>query len=356
MLLGQEYKKYNSIFKFRLYKNICITFMEESMSKLLYKRIIIIFMTMLIFMLMSIIIKQINGNKIAHFKQFLFPCKGQIAFVPNDEVHVQFELIDESEISELSNKNNILEIEMISENGDILKADDWNISNKEIFNSKYTSKIVDIVINNLNNEFAIKSLRLVYPDVNETFEVGELNLRLIQNDEITPYVNINYNFLQKTLDGLFTGQEEVRPTEITCGQFDINGLKEGLLITKIDLGIDGLFLDGVNVIEIGEILNMDQAFMEKNKEYFSVSRVDKLPVQNINISIGEKTEYKLISVVTTKEFDNNLVNLYFAPIFYIKDKSNNKESIFIKRNSYIIQSPMIFSDSFIERLFEEGGV
>lgn len=331
------------------------------MKKRILFRLSIFILLLLIVVSITWIYKIVNGTNIEHYAQYIFPCQGQIITMKNEETSIDFIILDEKEISELSDKKNINAIYFETTDGKEIKVSDWEIYGDagSYQSDKFSMKQLK-VCTTLEKEVVIKNLKIVYPDKEEMFDIGMLKIVPLDVSNQTASTHIISTLIGDGTDNVFINEDtELLPYTSDFMHFTAYAF-EDITVNNIDFGIDGLGIEPSTLQEVPKNMDFGQSFMNDpdNSVYLSQNPLDKLPKQDLELHIdGGKEEYTnyIIAIRESKEYKNVPISTYFAPLYTCTENSTNVKYTYGDLN-YMILSPQIVNDKNAERLLKEYGI
>lgn len=331
--------------------------------------------TMLILVGIILIIKVIKGNSIIHYRQYMFQCQGQVAQPMNG---IAFIFIDEEELSEMADVNNLKNVYITTDEGEKIEATKWDLEERALFTApdEYRGRKLNLYLP-YDRAYTITQLTIVYPDKEETFEVGNLKVIPIETDSwmragISCYA-INLVELKSFLtDPDYVQEPDPEPfsTEnLEAGRFNffqavgrVYSSEGSFTITKIDFGIEGMGIDPSTIRFLqGEECNFigDTAtFIEKeeNKIYLERDILKSLPSQDISLSVTESKFSIYASIRKTESYHTELTCLYISPVYYCVDDATGKMFVYGNELNYWIKEPIFRYEEEYVYVIEEKGV
>ena len=325
-----------------------------------------------IFAICILIGKMFIGTEIAHYKQYLYPCQGQIIGTTN----IQFYFLDEEKLSELADINNIKDIFILTDSGEEKKAEKWSVSEKLLYYSeKYVHRVLSISVPS-EEEFVIKELTIVYPDTKETFVAGSLKVipwNIITADNME--IESSCKFLELPVDWTDPdfkpqgaaepfSQETLEPHRSNFIHMDgkFYSVPDSVTITEVDFGITGMGIDP-NTIRIiqgdtVEPFGDHYAFAVKpeNEIYLQNDLLEKLPEQTFSVTV-DKQEFSIYaSIRLTEAYKTELNCLYISPIYYCIDNITEEEIVYGNTMNYDVLLPMLQYEEEVQKIVEENGI
>lgn len=339
--------------------------MKKSIKK---GRVILIPVCIIILFAAGILIgKQYMGMRIRHYKQYIFPCQGQIVTPKGGAATIRFEVMDEEEHSELAEKSNIKKILLTTETGEQIEAEDWEIGEGVTTAHKYVARILYLSVST-EQEFTIRELTIVYPDTKETFDIGNLKVCPIDQPYWIQMWGECFDYTPDS-DNPYDRDEESGRHSLDATAVSVFGRlgsdRESVTIRRIDFGIPGLGMDPDSVrLEQGEDLEMGMELMSfmsqpENEIYTRGVTVETLSDQDINLEITEPTFRIWAAAQKSGEYNDRMVSLYIAPVYYCIDPVTQEEVVYGDWESYYIASPkMSFlsgqEDEMLTMIQEQG--
>ena len=331
------------------------------MNKKIRRKFGLIFLIIFGTVLVVLGYKWISGTHIRHYQQYIFPCQGRISTYANSPAKISFYVLDEETISELSDQQNILRINLIEENDNVVSADDWGVSDNAGFysESKYSAKELSVTLT-LERVVVVKKLEIVYADKTESFDIGSLTIEPMENSEFEASTQIiSYPMGVTSQNKFLNNDTDFFVDDKTLLQISANTLAGGYRITKIEFGIPGLGINPSTLKVIPENMDFGKTFTEDltNETYFSALVTEQMPDQEISLEVenmdGEFTN-AIIGLVKSQQYDEAPMAIYYSPVFACVDNETNAEYRYSNPN-YIISAPTITSDDYAQRLLEEQG-
>lgn len=302
------------------------------------------------------------GTHIRHYNQYIFPCQGRIIASESGEARIRLHILDEQKISELSDKQNIKNVDFITQDGGRIKATGWEINENAGFyqGDKYAAKELNIVAT-FKEQTVIQKIVLAYPDKKEIFDIGELKIYPLTPNDMMAYIQIISTPLSfDGQEGLINGNTGILTRMATALIIKVNTPWKNIRIDKIDLGVHGMGIDPSTAKIMPSEIDFGQSFMNEpsNSIYFLQDRVNSLPAQDMGIEI-QKTKNEFTSVLIAlrqdKEYKAEAASLYMSPIFTCTDTSSNEQFIYGNNSNYYISTPLIVNAKTAEKLLKEHG-
>lgn len=331
------------------------------MKKRILLRVGVFLLSLLVVVSIVTIYKKLNGTSIEHYAQYMFPCKGQIITMKGVKASIEFRILDEKEISELSDKNNIKGITFVNSAEKEIKAADWEVYDEGgLYQSdKYSSKTL-VVRADFEEETTIKKLNITYPDKEESFEVGSLKILPLEGSNQSASTQIYSTPWKQGGEDFFINDD----SPILSSPANVLQLSSlpfiDITINKIDLGIEGLGIDPSTIREVPENMDFGEPFEKdpSNQTYLSQEVFDELPDPNMELSIEAGTdEYvsHIVAIRKSKDYDDSPATIYYSPLYTCTENSSGVEYLYGDMN-YMISPPSILTDKNAEQLLEEFGV
>lgn len=325
------------------------------MNKKIWTRIGVVFLVVLGTVLFAIGYQMVAGTRIRHYKQFVLPCRGRVCGYSS--AYVEFDILDEKEISELSNSKNICYIRLQTKDGEKLSATEWTIYDEStVYRSKlYFGKCLRIGVD-FDKTQTITKLEIAYPDKTEIFDIGELTLEMIGSNSHEVNTEIFSMLYTQSSRRDFADIPDVEMGTPICMEVSAHAMSRHYCIQKVDFGIAGLGIEPKTWKETKELGGID--FDDpRNQEYNETEVVAQLPNQRVQIEVTEMGEDKLYGIVAirnTEEYKATMTADYYAPIYTCTDLESGEEYTYGNVN-YYISRPLIRNDEIMTQLLEEHG-
>lgn len=352
------------------------------------KKRVLIFLPIVIVLLFVVGIligKQYMGTRIRHYKQYMFPCQGQVPVWGKGHEdltsRIRFYLLDEEEFSEMAELSNIRRIYITTETGEELETKDWTLTRLNSGSELYIKRCLEVSLPFVTGEYVIRELTIVYPDTEETFEVGDL--KIIPLEDTLYYLGMGDIVMENTCTDLTSTIPQETPSLLLLNEAEkhlypmdstmlrVEGCMYGdlksMTIQKIDFGIPGFGIDPESIrLEQNAEQNYyfghfdEYAFAEdpENALYMGKERVREIPEQLLDITVTEQSFQIIASTVKTEAYDSYMKNLYLNPVFYCRD--NTRETDFIYgdcSSSQLVYTPYLSyleADSVLSLIREKG--
>lgn len=331
---------------------------DKHLKKIILKRLIWTLVIIITTIGITFLYKALSGIHIEHFAQYIYPCEGQIATLAGSDSVVSFHVFDEKDISELSEKNNIISIILVDQSGYEIVAKDWNIESAGFYMGKKHSAKQLSVTASFTEETTIKTLKIIYPDKTESFNIGSLTIRPIEMGELASYTQISSDLFTFDSSNRMVDEDSTFFTEIPSAILLIaNSLNKDYYIYGIDFGLPGLGIDPSTLKFVSEDTDYGESFTgnPENEMYFLTKPLDVLPEQKINVEIaGEDFSYMIIALRQSKSFNTKPVSLYISPVFTCADKISGEQYLYADLNYYIM-TPQIVNDEYLTMILKELG-
>lgn len=148
------------------------------MSKKIWTRIGLILLIIFGTVLFAISYRMLTGTQIRHYKQYVLPCRGRVCGY--SFAYVEFDVLDEKKISELSDLKNIRDIRLRTKEGEKLPTTEWTIYDESVVyrSELYSGKRLLLRVD-FDKTQTVTKLEIVYPDKTEIFDIGELTLAMV---------------------------------------------------------------------------------------------------------------------------------------------------------------------------------
>ena len=310
------------------------------------------------------IYKNIFGDNIRHYSQYIFPCQGQISTLKAENTTISFFVLDEKKISELSSEKNIKRIYVQTKNEKNIEATSWEVQEAFEFSEadKYSTKKLSFKIR-INNKQIIKKLVICYADKEEVFDIGNLTIYPLDVSDEMASVSISSD------PSICIGKEDemidsskytkALAPSIKSLFFSVNMQANDLHINQIDFGIKGMGIEPKTCKKMPLNTDFGVAFSSdsSNQVYTLEDSMNQLPNQLLNLKV-EKSEKidmgYLVAIRKSFDFEEKPCSLYISPIYSCKDDITNKEFLF-GDPLYFIMSPEIMNNKVATKLLKELG-
>lgn len=337
------------------------------MAKKYLSKVLIFLCIVIVVGISATIYKKMVGTDIRHYAQYIFPCKGQISTLKNESTFINFYVLDEKKISELSNKENIKKIYLTTKDNENIEVQDWKIEEAFEFSQadKFYSKKLSLNIT-VNKEEIIQKLNIQYADETETFEIGNLRVCPIDNSNemssiwISSDPSLHVDKMDETdeLMDLESHMEAMPPT-FTMLSFSINSMLDDMTINSIDFGIKGMGVDPETCKQIPYETDFGTAFTKDpaNQVYTTAECMNQLPTQEMNLEIRRTDNEEIIYLVAlrkNKKYVEEACSLYISPIYSCTDNTTDVNFLF-GDPMYYIMLPQILNNHVAEELLKELG-
>jgi len=330
------------------------------MKKVIFNRLFPIILIILSISIVGVIYKNIHGVKINHYLQYFVPLQGQRVVLNGNQTELIFYFIDEEELSEIASKSNIISIDLISNLGNEVRVDDWDIiSNAGFYSgSKYFGKQLYIYAT-FELEIIISAIRITYLDVVEEHDIGELKIVIQNINNEMANTQIITNARAFSSQGFIVNEDtQYFVSEPSLLTITANGFGDfSFRITSIDLGINGLGVDNSTLKLIDGSIDYGVAFQTDpdNEVYINLNTVDILPNQNITIDVTSTPVQAIIAMQKTLQFNNTPVVTVINPVYVCIDEVSKAHYQFGDYNNYSVNIPHFMSDDYVQNLLEGLG-
>lgn len=316
------------------------------------------------FLIVAFFIGVIRGDSIEHVRQYLFPSEGRIVFHEGSPMYLQFDLLDEKEVSELSQKENIKSMTVLDEEGKSYSAEEWEITSRNhIDGSGIVTKSLRIKLN-LTKEATVNELIIDYPDKQEIFDIGEIICTPFKNSRHSAALSMYMDIGKKYMEETSSFQSKQLPPSVPAYAFLTAGAFEGdTLIKNIDFGVSGLAFDASTIRMFTGSIDVGPAFQNNpgNRGFFQVQPVERLPESDLNIELKQSDaqesaeETLMIGIRNDASYKANYVVKIISPVYNCVDIKSGENFTYADYNQYIRISPFINNKDFAEGLLEEHG-
>lgn len=310
------------------------------------------------------IYKNIFGDNIRHYSQYIFPCQGQITTLKGENTTISFFVLDEKKISELSSKKNIKRIYIQSKEGQEIEATSWEVEEAFEFSEadKYSTKKLSLKIR-IKHKHIIQKLVICYADKEEVFDIGNLTIYPldISNEMASVSISSDPSIRIRMEDEMIDSSKYTKPIAplFTSLFFSVNMQANDLHINRIDFGIKGMGIEPKTCkkMPLNTDFGVDFSADLSNQVYTIEDSINQLPSQILNLKVekAEKVDMGyLVAIRKSTDFDRNPYSLYISPIYSCKDDITNKEFLF-GDPIYYIMSPQIMNNQVAAKLLKEQG-
>ena len=334
------------------------------MVKTVLAKLLPILILIVIVIIFSVTYRFFSGLHIRHYNQYIIPCQGQRIAYNNYTIPLTFFVLDEVDISELSSKENIIMIYLNSDEGSIVQATNWEIQEGAGFYSgtEFFAKRLKVFAT-FTSSMSINNLEIVYLDKTEVFDVGELNIKVMNPNNYIAETQIFSSFLDlSTQDSFMNQNENYFASVMTIFSIQSNSFSEmGYQIQNINLGIEGLSINPSSLKMVNNSMDYGISFTSNpdNEVYIHVMNVDILPNPNIEINVGGPDSgyyYSILGLCKTDDFNSLPIVTYYCPIFNCFDIESNESFEFGDPNNVFIDTPYFFNDDYVRELVEDYGI
>lgn len=330
------------------------------MKKIIFNRLFPIVLIILSISIVGVIYKNIHGVKINHYLQYFVPMQGQRVVLNGNQTELIFYFVDEEELSEIASKSNIIRIDLISNMGNKVQVDDWDIiSNSGFYSgSEYFGKQLYIYAT-FESEMIISAIRITYLDVVEEHDIGELKIVIQDINNEMANTQIITNARGFSSQGFIVNEDtqyfasEPSLLTITANGFGDSAFK----IASIDLGIEGLGVDNSTLKLIDGSIDYGVAFQTNpdNEVYINLNTVDILSNQNITIDVTSIPVQAIIAMQKTLQYNNSPIVTVINPVYVCIDEVSKAHYQFGDYNNYSVNIPHFMSDDYVQNLLEGQG-
>ena len=330
------------------------------MKKVIFNRLFPIILIILSISIVGVIYKNIHGVKINHYLQYFLPFQGQRVVLNGNQTELIFYFIDEEELSEIASKSNIISIDLISNLGNEVRVEDWNIITNSGFysGSEYFGKQLYIYAT-FESEMIISSIRITYLDVVEEHDIGELKIVIQDINNEMANTQIITNARSFSSQGFIVNEDtQYFVSEPSLLTITANGFGDfAFKIGSIDLGIEGLGVDNSTLKLIDGSIDYGVAFQTNpdNEVYINLNTVDMLSNQNITIDVSSIPVQAIIAMQKTLLYNNSPIVTVINPVYLCIDEGSKAHYQFGDYNNYSVNIPHFMSDDYVQNLLEGQG-
>lgn len=328
--------------------------------KYIRRTTIIILGVFVLFLIALFIIKFQMSGRIKHFKQYLIPGEGQVAFSKDMPVFLEFYFYDEERYSEMASTENISEVQIQTKDGELLEVNSWDISENEFLSQEYdwTTRKLSMEVA-LPKECELDKLIVHYPDYPEEFSTGNIKLVPYQfeSDETSGNLLMDaalINYAGKRND---INSDCVFTNEFNCLEVLTMNYSDDIIINRIDLGIDGTKVDMNHVKAVQQETGINVKEMENHFIYGERRDVTEASEEG-EVVIPSQKEMNYTFSVCKKAWDENNIKCYYCnPIFYLT-VNGKRDCVYMNRGNCFVQTPKLLGEDAIklaENLVEEKG-
>lgn len=326
------------------------------MAKQLYKRALIIGISIIVFISIALICKMLFGQKIVHYKQYLLPCEGRIIAPLNAPATVSFYVLDEQEISELASKNNIVAINLLDKYGQKYNAVEWSVDPAGFYQgSTYSAKNLNITLT-IEEEITANTIEIVYPDKKETMNIGELTITPMNADNYIAATQISSTPFSISAKSANDDYRIPSVLHVMATSF-----REGFTITHVDFGILGIGVDPSTVKFFEGPVDIGPSFKEnpENAVYFTSEAMEQLPLQDVSIDIkptDSQDKSFFIALKHDESYNSQFAIKYYAPVYTCIDHQSGVQYHFFDYRYYRFVPLKLIDDEQARIMLEEFGI
>jgi hypothetical protein len=331
-----------------------------SMKKVILNRLFPIILIMISVVIVGSVYKMIHGVKINHYLQYFIPCQGQRVVLDGNQTELIFYFIDEVELSEIATKSNIISIDLITDLGNHIVVDDWDIVSNAGFytGSEYFSKYL-YIYTTFESECTISTIKITYLDIVEEYDIGELKITIQDINNEMANTQIITNTRAFSSQGFIINEDTqyfvYEPSLLTIMASGFGGYS--FSIESIHLGVEGLGIDHSSLRFVEGSIDFGITFQTnpENEKYISLTEVDVLPEQSIKIDVVSTSVQAIIAMHKTADFNDNPIVTVINPVYTCMDLETEVIYQFGDYNNYSVNIPHFISDDYVRNLLEDLG-
>lgn len=334
------------------------------MKKAVISKLLPIIILIISVVIISVTYRYIFGLHIRHYNQYIIPCQGQRIAYTNYSIPLTFFVLDEVDLSELASNDNIMMINLKSDDGLTVQASNWEIKDGAGFYSgtEFFAKRLKVFAT-FTMSMNINVLEIVYVDKTELFDIGDLYIKLIITNNNIADTQIFSSFLDlSTQNSSMDQNSDFFSSTMTLFSMQANSFSEmGYRVQNIDLGINGLYINPSSLRMVGPSMNYGNAFTQdsENAEYLTVMNVDVIPNIQVDINVAG-TEvgyiYTIFGLLKTENYNMQPIATYYCPVFICLDIESNETYEYGDPNNVFIDTPYFINDNYVRDLIEDYGI
>jgi len=219
------------------------------MKRLLFKSIYPTIGLLTVFIIAFLLIE---SDDIKYCRQVLIPTEGRVCAYANGEVTLPFYFLDEKALSELAQKGNLERVALIARDGSTTTAKTWDVSpNDSLYAGKaYDSKELKVtILTEKTTEYT--TLMIQYPDKEERYDIGSLQLYVIPGSPYEPYFQAWSTFSGEGDLPVLSQEDQVvdYKKNLSYGVFTFTPARKTRIL-KVDLGISNLSIAPDSMVQI----------------------------------------------------------------------------------------------------------
>lgn len=300
----------------------------------------------------------LEGDRIEHCRQYLVPMEGRINAYAGTEAELTFSFLDEKDLSEMSETENIRQIRLVLSDGQELEAERWTLREDGGLyrGSVYAARELQVFVT-LNETATLTGLVLRYPDVEERFSVGSLELYAL------PLTDAAASFQAwSTLSGdagsaLLPGDAQLIDFKenLSYGVFEFSSRRDARVLS-IDLGIPGLGVDSASLrrlpgdFDFGARMTQDPAY----KPYLSIRRTPDAGPAEVELDVGREA-FCLAALETSRDNLGGVGIFCAGPLFRCQNLESGEEFLYGSNGCERV-GIQILDDGLAAELLDKEGI
>lgn len=311
-----------------------------------------------VIVIFALIFSIFESDRIEHYNQYLIPMEGRIWTYAKTDTVLPFYFLDEKELSELAQKSNLKGIELVRKDGSRLVAKDWDTAQEGSFynGSKYAAKKLSITIS-VEESSTFGGLILQYPDSEERFDIGSLQVKIIPENAYEPYLQIWSLISGEGRRPILSQKDELVDFKesLSYGVFAFTPARETKIL-DIDLGVRGLAVDPASLKKIPSDFDFGKNMTENPsyKAYLRIYKKAELGSTILNLKVRDAVTY-LTRLMTSRKDLSELKMYIISPSFQCVDIESGEKFIYANTN-YTTMGVQIMSDRLAGELLKKEGI
>lgn len=300
----------------------------------------------------------LEGDRIEHCRQFLVPMEGRVNAYAGTEAELTFSFLDEKKLSEMSQTENIREVRLVLSDGREIPAESWTLREDGALyrGAAYAARELQVFVT-LHETATLKELVLRYPDKEERFPVGSLEICILLPTNAAASMQAWTTLSGDAGNGWLPGDAQLIDFKKTLsyGAFQFSSQRD-VRILSIDLGIPGLGVDPGSLrripadFDFGAQMTRDPAY----QSYLSIRRTPDAGPAEVALDVGREA-LCLAALATSRDDLGGVGILCAGPLFRCADLERGEEFVF-GSSGCVRVGIQILDDGFAADLLERGGI
>lgn len=300
----------------------------------------------------------LESDRIEHCRQYLVPMEGRVNAYAGAEAEINFSFLDEKNLSEMSQTENIRQVRLVLSDGRELDAESWVLREDGALyrGAAYAARELQVFVT-LDESATLKELVLRYPDTEERFFVGTLEICVLPLTNAAASIQVWTTLSGDVGNAWLPGDAQLIDFKesLSFGAFQFSS-RGDVRILSIDLGIPGLGVDPGTLrripedFDFGAQMTQDPAY----QPYLHIRRTPDAGPAEVALDVG-RDAFCLAALATSRD-DLGGVGIFCAgPLFRCEDLESGEEFLY-GSSGCVRVGIQILDDGLAKELLEKEGL